>query len=128
MTASTLLTVQSTDSFKICTNCDARWTSMDVFIQDPAIQLVGYMPTFDDLVSGLFLFNHSCGTTLACRVGQFEHLYDGPMYRDNKTGGAECPGYCQNQTEFSPCPVKCNCAFVRDILNAIRQWPKLQAS
>lgn len=95
-------------------------------MQDPTIALVGYMPTFDDLVNGLILFNHSCGTTLACRVGQFEYLYDGPVYQDNKRGGTECPGYCQNETEFSPCPTECSCAFVRDTLHTIRQWPKVK--
>jgi hypothetical protein len=100
---------------------------MDAFIQDPTIELVGYMPTFDDLVLGLFLFNHGCGTTLACEVSVFHHLYDGPVYQVKKTGGPECPGYCLSETDFSPCPVKCSCAFVRETLQIIKQWPKSDA-
>lgn len=126
MTARATSTASAPPTFKTCSNCEARWHSFDAFMQDPAVELVGYMPTFDDPVNGLFLFNHHCGTTLACLVGQFTHLYDGPIYRENKRGNAECPGYCQNQTEFSPCPNQCSCAFVRDTLHTIRKWPKAE--
>ena len=112
--------------FKICRNCETRWSSLDAFMQDPAIELAGYMPTFDDLLNGLFLFNHRCGTTLACQVGQFAHLYDGPIFRENKHGGSECPGYCQNKTDFSPCPTHCSCAYVRETLSTLRHWPKTE--
>ncbi len=98
--------------------------SLEAFIQDPTIELVGYMPTFDELVDGLFLFNHGCGTTLACRVALFEHLYDGPVYRVKKIGDPECPRHCQDQADLSSCPVKCNCAYVRETLQIIKQWPK----
>jgi len=114
-------------TFKTCTNCEEQWRSLDAFIQDPTVELVGYMPTFDDLLTGLILFNHDCGTTLACQVAIFEHLYDGPVYQIRKTGEAECPGYCQDQTDFSACPNKCSCAFVRETLQIIKQWPKTEA-
>ena len=124
MTASAISTAQAPPTFKACSNCDQHWISIETFMQDPGIQLVGYMPTFDDLLKGLFLFNHACGTTLACTVGQFEHLYDGPIYETNRYGGEECPGYCLNKTEFSPCPQQCSCAFVRETLQIINRWPK----
>jgi len=110
--------------FKTCNNCDTQWTSLDAFLKDPAIRLVGYMPTFDDIINGLFLFNHGCGTTLACEVGLFTHLYDGPIYEHNRHGSAECPGHCQHKTDFSSCPVKCNCAYVRETLRVLKRWPK----
>ena len=115
---------RSDTEFKTCTNCDATWTSLNTFLTDPTISLVGYMPTFDEPISGLFLFNHDCGTTLACKVGLFIHLYEGPIYSENKRGSDECPGYCQNKTDFSPCPVECNCAYVREMLQVLRKWPK----
>lgn len=120
-------TVHAPPVYKSCSNCDARWASVDAFIEDPAIALVGYMPAFDELANGLFLFNHHCGTTLACHVWQFTHLYNGPIYRDNKHGGDECPGHCLNQSELSPCPTQCCCAFVRETLHTIRRWPKADA-
>ncbi len=127
MTSSALRTTHAATTFKTCTNCQDQWVSLGAFIQDPAIELVGYMPTFDDLALGLFLFNHGCGTTLACQAGLFAHLYDGPVYETRKTGGAECPGYCLSKTDFSPCPAKCSCAFVRETLIIIKHWPKAEA-
>ena len=107
-------------NFKSCKNCQTRWETLDAFIEDPRIKLVGYMPTFDDLLKGLFLFNHSCGTTLACQVDLFAHLYDGPIYQVKKNGQSECPGYGLNKSNFSPCPVECNCAYVRETLQIIK--------
>jgi hypothetical protein len=127
MSPSDFPTAHAATAFKTCTHCEERWGNLDAFIQDPTIELVGYMPTFDDLLNGLILFNHSCGTTLACRVALFEHLYDGPVYQTRKTGEAECPGYCQDKTNFSPCPNKCSCAFVRETLQIIKQWSKTEA-
>ena len=111
-------------NFKSCSICQNQWETLESFLEDPAIKLVGYMPTFDDLQNGLFLFNHTCGTTLACQVGLFTNLYDGPVYTVKKTGQSDCPGHCLNKTDFSPCPVVCNCAHVRDTLQIIKTWPK----
>ena len=110
--------------FKTCSNCVTQWASVTTFLQDPDIHLTGYMPTFDALTDGLFLFNHCCGTTLACPVGQFAHLYDGPIYQTNFRGEGECPGHCMHQTDFAPCPQECSCAFVRKTMHIIDQWPK----
>jgi hypothetical protein len=115
------------ERFKACSNCQSQWESLDAFMQDPSIEVVGYMPTFDDLLRGLFLFNHGCGTTLACPVALFAHLYSGPIYETKKRGDSECPGYCQHKSDLSPCPAKCNCAYVRETLQIIKKWPKSSA-
>jgi len=128
MTESATSLSQPRPEFQICNNCQTEWETVNAFMRDPAIELVGYMPTFDDLNDGLILFNHHCGTTLACVVGQFEHLYDGPIYENNRHGHDDCPGYCLNKTELSPCPQECSCAFVRDVLQIVARWPKDQSS
>jgi hypothetical protein len=127
MTESAFPILHVTKTFKTCTNCKKHWETLEAFIRDPLIELVGYMPTFDDLSSGLFLFNHSCKTTLACRVALFEHLYEGPIYQVNQQGKADCLGYCQHKSDLSACPNKCSCAFVRETLRLIKQWPKSDA-
>ena len=124
MTISTATIAHVPSVFKVCSNCDTRWHSITDFIHDPTLDLVGYMPTFDELTSGLFLFNHRCGTTLACTVGQFAHLYDGPVFEPNRRGDADCPGHCLNKTDLAPCPEQCCCAFVREIMQVIAQLPK----
>lgn len=115
-------------TFKSCRNCQARWESLEAFMEDPKIEVVGYMPTFDDLLGGLFLFNHHCGTTLACRVGIFNHLYNGPVFQHRKTGQPDCPGYCLDRTELAPCSAECHCAYVRETLQVIKQWPKSETA
>jgi hypothetical protein len=111
-------------TFKTCSNCEKSWERLEEFIQDPAIELTGYMPTFDDLLTGLFLFNHGCGTTLACPVALFNHLLRRAGLSDPENGWAGMPGPCLNKTDFTPCPAKCNCAFVRETLLILKRWPK----
>jgi hypothetical protein len=46
------------------------------------------------------------------------------MVEERKTGTEECPGYCLHQDELQPCPARCECAYVREIIQIIRNWPK----
>jgi hypothetical protein len=78
------------------------------------------------LTDGLFLFNHACRTTLACRVAQFQDLYSGPIHRERKTGSPECLGLCRSRGELGTCPTHCECAYVREILAIVQAWPKIR--
>jgi hypothetical protein len=108
--------------FKHCTVCGAEWASRDAFLADPAVTLVGYQVNFIDLCAGLFLFDHSCGTTLAIPAAAFADLHKGPICTTRIAGTDECPGYCLRREELGLCPARCECAFVRDILHMIRNW------
>lgn len=102
--------------FKICKVCTAAWPSRDQFINDPAVEVIGYQPNFVVLEQGLFLFNHNCGATLSIAVACFADLYEGPIYQQSQQGSKECPGFCLHSSEIKPCPAKCECAYVRNIL------------
>ncbi|MBM4308111.1 MAG: hypothetical protein FJ123_15375 [Deltaproteobacteria bacterium] len=93
-------------------------------MEDPALNLIGYQVNFDFLEEGLLLFNHSCGTTLAVMAGAFKNLYDGPIFSERLTNTDECPQYCLRQEELRPCPAKCGCAYVREIIQIINNWTK----
>lgn len=110
--------------FKDCKVCGFVWPDIDDFLTDPTIEIIGYMPLFDDLNNGLLLFNHACRGTFSCYVGVFRHLYNGPVFMERKTGTTDCPGYCLHKSNLSPCPAECHCAYVRDTIQIIRQWPK----
>ena len=113
------------EAFKICTHCRHPWLSRIEFLRDPKIALVGYQVNFEDLEFGLFLFNHeSCRTTIAIRSGLFRDLYNGPILKERITGSEQCPEYCLHQNNLNPCPEKCECAYVRDVLQIVRRWPK----
>lgn len=111
--------------FKKCPNCGYKWRDRDSFLSDPEIRLNGYQVNFYNLKLGLFLFDHlKCRTTLAIKAGEFRDLYHGPVFTERKTGTEECPEYCLRPQELSRCPTKCNCAWVREILDIVSHWKK----
>ena len=112
------------ENYKQCPKCHDIWISREELLHDPDIQLLGYEVSFGGLVDGLFLFNHECGTTFALRVEDFEDLYDGPIFDEKLTGTDECPGYCLYKKNLKPCPAKCECAYVREIIQIINNYPK----
>jgi hypothetical protein len=112
--------------FKICSYCEHVWPDKKSFLDDPAIELVGYQVNFDNLGLGLFLFNHNiCHTTISIQARHFTDLYDGPVYALRKTGSEECPGHCLHHSDLEACPVQCECAFVREAIQILREWPKI---
>lgn len=106
--------------FKQCKICLSRWASREDFISDPDVVLIGYQANFVEVEKGVFLFNHSCGGTMSISVLNFAVLYNGPIYRERKTGTESCPGYCLHRNVFKPCPAKCECAYVLKILELLR--------
>ena len=107
-----------------CFICDTRWEDRDDFLRDHQIKLVGYQVNFVNLAYGLFLFNHSCNTTLSLPVAAFKDLYKGPIFKERATGSEECPGYCLHHDEQRRCSAHCECAYVREIIQIINDWPK----
>lgn len=93
-------------------------------MEDPALNLIGYQVNFDYLEEGFFLFNHHCNTTLAIRAGEFKDLYTGPIFSERLTNTDECPEYCLHKEELRPCPAKCECAYIREIIQIIKSWTK----
>jgi hypothetical protein len=114
--------------FKKCSGCGLKWKDRSHFLSDPDLVLVGYQVHFEDLELGLFLFNHmKCGSTIAIEAKNFTDLYDGPIFKIRKTGKKGCPGHCLHADELRPCPAKCECAFVRDVISIIKDWDKATA-
>lgn len=110
--------------FKTCPTCAFSWASREAFLGDAEVFLVGYQANFKHLLEGFFLFNHSCGTTLASPAGVFKDLYDGEIFEGRATGSSQCPGHCLHKHDLGPCPARCECAFVRKIIERVGQWPK----
>ncbi len=109
------------NSFKICTKCGFEWKTRDDFLKDDNISIIGYQVNFEVLTAGIFLFNHSCEGTLSLAVSEFEDLYDGPVYQERVTGSDECPEHCLREDELGPCPNKCECVFVREIIQILKK-------
>jgi hypothetical protein len=51
-------------------------------------------------------------------------LYDGPVFEERHVGDDLCPGQCLHQSNLRRCPVHCECAYVREVLHIVHEWPK----
>jgi hypothetical protein len=110
--------------FKTCPMCGFVWPEKASFLNDPTLKIVGYQVNFDEPMGGLFLFHHICGTSLAIKAEAFQDLYDGPMFTERMMGTKECGGNCLHKDDLRSCPVKCECAYVREIMQVVLNWPK----
>jgi len=110
--------------FTECLPCNEKWFARDDFLEDPEIEIIGYHANFDDLLAGNFIFNHSCGVTNSISVRYFNGLYEGTIYKERATGTDDCPEYCLYQDKLDQCFTRCECAFVRNIIDIIKKWPK----
>jgi len=109
------------DNFKICSNCGFEWKSREDFLNDHSVIIIGYQTNFKSLEAGIFLFNHSCKGTFGLEVSDFANLYDGPVFQERATGSDECPEYCLHKYTLDSCPAKCECAFVREIIQLLKK-------
>ncbi len=110
--------------FKECSSCKKKWTRRKHFLDDPDLEIIGYQADFRELTEGLFLFNHSCGTTIAIKAQYFVDLYDGPIFQDKMLGSDACEGFCEVRDNLLSCSNKCECAYVRETIQIVKNWPK----
>ena len=111
--------------FSQCSNCQEFWRNYHDFLSDPHVSLTGYKVSFNNLRKGKFIFSHSCGTSLEVPAGSFVHLYGGPIFEKRATGSDKCPEYCLHADELRACPAECECAYIREVLQIVKKWPKL---
>lgn len=107
--------------FKQCPGCGVTWQKRKDFLEDPEVSLIEYTVNFEELILGLFHFNHVCGTSLFFQAEKFMDLYDGHVFQERQTDRQGCPGYCLYQYELRPCPEACECASVREVVHMIQQ-------
>ncbi len=110
--------------FKKCSKCGNEWKSRSLFLADPEVKLIGYQANYRELTEGLFLFNHSCETTISIKAQLFIDLYDGPIFQDKLTDSKECYGYCSARDNLMQCTNKCECAYVRETVHIVNTWQK----
>ena len=112
--------------FKKCTSCSCIWKNRQDFLADPDLKIIGYQASFDNVKDGLFLFNHVCETTLAIDVIKFDDLYKGPVYDMSLSDTDECSELCTDMNNLDACDAKCKYAYVRDVIQIIKNWPKAE--
>ncbi len=110
--------------FRSCPLCGQQWQSRREFISDNNLILNGYKVDFERLEYGLFFFTHEmdgCHTTIAIESGNFLDLYSGEIYGGRITGSEQCLRRCLDFADLEPCDRICECAFVREVIQIIRQ-------
>ena len=113
--------------FKECPKCKKKWTSRSEYLADILLKLNGYQAAFDNLENGLLLFTHlcdGCKSTMSIGVSKFDDLYSGERFSENKALSEECPRYCIDEHNLERCDAKCECAFVREIIQHVKDYPK----
>jgi hypothetical protein len=113
--------------FKECSFCLKQWPNRNSFLSDSSINIIGYTANFEELKLGVLFFNHlqnNCQTTMGIKAEEFIDLYKGEIFGFRNTGLEGCPEYCFNKFELRPCPAKCECAYIREIIQIIGSWPK----
>ena len=108
--------------FKRCSACGTEWITREDFLKDPELKMTGYQAHFKELTEGMFLFNHSCQATLVIRPGDFTDMYTGPVFKQRATGTKKCPSYCVREHDLSTCPIQCECAYVRDVIQIVKNY------
>ena len=114
--------------FKKCSNCGYEWETMEDFLQDSRVVLAGYQAHFEELHSGLLMFNHDCNTTISFYLESFRSLHDSEIFSEQARLSSDCPGHCMQRRNFEHCPVKCECNYLREIVRKINEYPKNNAS
>lgn len=111
--------------FKKCPACGRVWRTCADMLSDPQVELIGYQTNFVAVGEGFFLFEHKppgCGTTFAVAAGALAELHDGPMIVNRPV--AACAEYCLYRSNLLPCPSKCECEYVRTMLDVLKNWRK----
>jgi hypothetical protein len=112
------------ESFKTCPCCGKSWPTRQEFVAEESLQLNGYMADFEKLDYGLLFFTHEvddCRSTMAVEVSTLKDLYQGPVYKERLTGTETCPGYCRDQGNLNRCEAKCECAYVRELMQVLQK-------
>ncbi|MBJ6723120.1 hypothetical protein [Geomesophilobacter sediminis] len=110
--------------FKQCPTCLTIWRTRDEFLCDPDVQLNGYKVDFKELEFGLFFFTHkkeNCISSIVFEARDFVDLYQGPRFTERMDTSPDCPRHCMDQDDLERCSENCDAAFVREIVNMIRE-------
>jgi hypothetical protein len=116
--------MEKNNFLKTCPCCGFTWTSREQFLADPDLDLNGYQVNFKRLEGGMFLFTHNietCHSTMTIMMEEFRDLYSGEIYEENKANSEECPRYCMHEGQLARCDALCECAYVREILQIIKE-------
>ncbi|MCP4177252.1 MAG: hypothetical protein GY756_05755 [bacterium] len=111
--------------FKKCPSCNYIWETRNKLLSDKNVELKGYQLSFSELKTGLIFFNHevhNCETTFSIKIETFKDLLPEDIFSNKFDKPETCPEYCLRKYDLTPCLEKCECAYVRNVLQIIKNW------
>lgn len=123
--------------FKTCPLCSTSWYTIDDFIRDSEIEVIGYQPHPEKTGAGLFIFGHRhCNSSISvqlealsdlqvCLTQDADSVYIiGPDMIQEENSTEVCYTNCLRKTDSSNGNKRCECAYVREVIQLIKHLPK----
>ena len=107
-------------SFKTCSMCREVWTTPEVFLRGLSLLPIGLIVDFENPYQSLFMFNHSCGTTLAIEASSFRDHFP-LLVGESLARTPGCPLHCVDIHDLESCNQPCRNAELREFLAAMRR-------
>lgn len=111
--------------FKQCPMCSFQWQFRKDLLLDKNLELNGYQADFKKLEYGLFFFTHKvdgCHSTMAILANEFLDMNSEQQFNQRLTKSEDCPRFCIDKEQLSRCEASCECAFIRNILQIIKDY------
>lgn len=110
----------SESCFKVCTFCGKEWNDFEAFLGDTDKELLDCMVDRNNHYFNLFMFNCSCGTTLAIPLFDFVKAAPEQFYLEDNREKPNKPAYCLATSPEDSCLAKCACHYTASMLQRLK--------
>jgi hypothetical protein len=107
----------SSDPFRTCRLCNKSWSTLDEFIHDPKIQLVGLQAVPKIPKASVLVFIHEGCGSISVLTSKLRPLFDLPEADDQ--AAEECQGCFRDLAELCACTQPCTIATDRQLTQRI---------
>ena len=111
--------MNSTMHFTHCTSCGAGWSTVEDFVTDPSIELIGCQASLLSPDRSVYIFahhGHECDDTIEVHAGALKEFAFNLDLSARAAGGPTCNHACFASGDLAPCAVNCYMRWVRDLI------------
>lgn len=110
------------EAFRACGSCGKAWTTLQAFLHDPGLVLIGLQVAAHRPEANLIVFEHACGSSVSVLTGRLRTLdpvtgAGGDL--PDAYGSEDCRGLCRQLDEWSSCDRPCVNARDRRLLQTV---------
>jgi len=114
----------STVRFQSCGACKHTWPTLESFVLDPDVRLLGLQAVITNPDFNVMVFEHICGSSVSILTPRLRHLLPEPEPGDPNVrlmGTEECRGHCRLLEDLEACDAPCSNARDRELILLIRR-------